>query len=36
MRNTPDDGLDFFRGVMSCVVIYFLCIWILCIFMWIF
>jgi len=36
MRNTPDDGLNFFRGVLSITAIYFLCLWIVCIFMLIF
>jgi len=36
MHNTPDDGLDFFRGIMSCAVIYFLCVWIVALFYLIF
>ena len=34
----PDsnDGLDFFKGLRNCLVIYFLTLWIVCIFMMIF
>ena len=36
MRSTPDDGLDFFRGIRSAAVIYFVAVWIAALFYLIF
>jgi len=36
MQSTPDDGLDFFRGIRSVVVIYFVAVWIAALFYLIF
>jgi hypothetical protein len=36
MHSSRDDGLDFFRGLRNCLLIYFVILWIVCIFMWIF
>ena len=36
MDDSSDDGLNFFRGVMSMLGIYFVCLWVVCIFMLLF
>ena len=36
MHDSNDDGLNFWRGVRSCLMIYFVLLWVIAVFMLIF